>query len=491
MRKPHRDHRGRARAPASLADISGHRHRQRPAVPADDGFRPALSFSTTPRRTLILLVGVVEDGSFTSLSPVRIAGAAGGLIVITWPMIYSPCNLLKARWAAAWHPGPRRLPAERAASRRDHITMGERPGRGRRRRVRRRARLGPPDIRERVSPGEGLRKRRRLSCRAATEVQRPLGEIARSIVRGGRRRRDAAAGGGRLKSCSARRRRLTLTDDDAEPRFPWSSRGTPTGAGPGWPHASRWAVASTAWRRHRQPAADNYLADPRPTTRTTSRRPACSWARSRSPRCLARRGGDRHAGHHLRASARPHRPARRAPPAGLAGRARSPSQRAPAEQLRDSEHRYRRLVDNSPDLFWSVDADGAFTYLGESPRAHDRLPPGGAAGPAVRGDQHPAHPLGGRTAWRAMQRIRRMSSRFGWTCRWPVVGPWRSRSAWSPPWWTAVSPAPTDRSVTFVSASGWSRTCAARPRRWLPTRNAPTWRASCTTRSRRRCSAWA
>lgn len=36
------------------------------------------------------------------------------------------------------------------------------------------------------------------------------------------------------------------------------------------------------------------------------------------------------------------------------------------EQLRDSERRYRHLVDNSPDLVWSVDADGDFTYLGDA-----------------------------------------------------------------------------------------------------------------------------
>ena len=36
------------------------------------------------------------------------------------------------------------------------------------------------------------------------------------------------------------------------------------------------------------------------------------------------------------------------------------------EQLRDSERRYRFLVDHSPDLVWSVDADGRFTYLGDS-----------------------------------------------------------------------------------------------------------------------------
>ncbi len=36
------------------------------------------------------------------------------------------------------------------------------------------------------------------------------------------------------------------------------------------------------------------------------------------------------------------------------------------EQLQQSERGYRNLVDHSPDLVWSVDAEGSFTYLGES-----------------------------------------------------------------------------------------------------------------------------
>ncbi|HEX2141717.1 MAG TPA: GAF domain-containing protein, partial [Candidatus Limnocylindria bacterium] len=36
------------------------------------------------------------------------------------------------------------------------------------------------------------------------------------------------------------------------------------------------------------------------------------------------------------------------------------------EQLAESERRYRHLVDHSPDLVWSVDAEGHFTYLGEA-----------------------------------------------------------------------------------------------------------------------------
>jgi PAS domain S-box-containing protein len=36
------------------------------------------------------------------------------------------------------------------------------------------------------------------------------------------------------------------------------------------------------------------------------------------------------------------------------------------EELRESERRYRHLVDNSPDLVWSTDAEGRLTYLSES-----------------------------------------------------------------------------------------------------------------------------
>jgi PAS domain S-box-containing protein len=36
------------------------------------------------------------------------------------------------------------------------------------------------------------------------------------------------------------------------------------------------------------------------------------------------------------------------------------------EELRESERRYRHLVDNSPDLVWSTDVEGRLTYLSES-----------------------------------------------------------------------------------------------------------------------------
>jgi PAS domain S-box-containing protein len=48
------------------------------------------------------------------------------------------------------------------------------------------------------------------------------------------------------------------------------------------------------------------------------------------------------------------------------------------EDLRESERRYRHLVDNSPDLIWSTDAEGRLTYLSESLESrtgwrHDQL----------------------------------------------------------------------------------------------------------------------
>lgn len=36
------------------------------------------------------------------------------------------------------------------------------------------------------------------------------------------------------------------------------------------------------------------------------------------------------------------------------------------EEVEESERRYRHLVDNSPDIVWSVDADGAFTFFSDS-----------------------------------------------------------------------------------------------------------------------------
>jgi PAS domain S-box-containing protein len=73
------------------------------------------------------------------------------------------------------------------------------------------------------------------------------------------------------------------------------------------------------------------------------------------------------------------------------------------EQLQQSERGYRHLVDHSPDLVWSVDVDGNFTYLGESmERMTGRRPDelmGQHWGHLIAPESMPA----GQAAWQAIQ----------------------------------------------------------------------------------------
>jgi PAS domain S-box-containing protein len=73
------------------------------------------------------------------------------------------------------------------------------------------------------------------------------------------------------------------------------------------------------------------------------------------------------------------------------------------EQLRDSERRYRHLVDNSPDLVWSVDADGIFTYLGESLERMTGFRQEELVGKPFQIISTPRTLSAMRTAWRQMQ----------------------------------------------------------------------------------------
>ena len=53
-------------------------------------------------------------------------------------------------------------------------------------------------------------------------------------------------------------------------------------------------------------------------------------------------------------------------------------------RLTESEERYRYLVENAPDMVWSIDADGAPDLPVRRRGADDRLPAGGARRPALR-----------------------------------------------------------------------------------------------------------
>ena len=57
-------------------------------------------------------------------------------------------------------------------------------------------------------------------------------------------------------------------------------------------------------------------------------------------------------------------------------------------EVEESERRYRHLVDNSPDIVWSVDADGNFTFFSESLEARTGIKPEQLLG-------HPFTSLGG------------------------------------------------------------------------------------------------
>ena len=55
------------------------------------------------------------------------------------------------------------------------------------------------------------------------------------------------------------------------------------------------------------------------------------------------------------------------------------------ELLGESESRYRHLVQDSPDLIWSIDADARFTFVSDTCQRLDRLAGRGSARPALRG----------------------------------------------------------------------------------------------------------
>jgi PAS domain S-box-containing protein len=73
------------------------------------------------------------------------------------------------------------------------------------------------------------------------------------------------------------------------------------------------------------------------------------------------------------------------------------------EQLQQSERGYRNLVDHSPDLVWAVEADGMFTYLGESLERMTGFRPDELLGKHWRNLVVPESMDAGQAAWQAIQ----------------------------------------------------------------------------------------
>ena len=72
--------------------------------------------------------------------------------------------------------------------------------------------------------------------------------------------------------------------------------------------------------------------------------------------------------------------------AGTQGTVRDMTQQERLErELRDSQDRYRFLVENSPDVVFSTDPDGRFTFMSESMERMSGWSPG-------RGDRRPLQP---------------------------------------------------------------------------------------------------
>ena len=177
--------------------------------------------------------------------------------------------------------------------------------------------------------------------------------------------------------------------------------------------------------------------------------------------------------------------------AGIQGAARDITERERLErELRDSEERYRFLVENAPDVVFSTDDQGVFTFVSETIETMTGFTPGELVGEHFSKVVDPASHAGrpralGPPRRRAGRRARSSSSSS--SAR--AAGPSRSRSARSARRSTGSSPGSTARPATSPSASGSSGTSAARPASSRRARSGPTSPASSTTRSPRPCSA--
>ena len=228
------------------------------------------------------------------------------------------------------------------------------------------------DIRERVALEEGLR-RQTVELSRAVEVQRTLGEIARRIVEvddAGETLQQVVDASKRLLDSDGAH--LTLMSDDGSHLIPMVVAGDTDVDTRTWLRGLRFPVGGgingLAAETGRAAWTDDYLADPRLPHDPDDESPARLRLGAVAVAPLFGIGGDV-----IGTLAITYAQPRAVDPRDielleeLAGQGSIAARNARLyEQLRDSERRYRHLVDNSPDLIWSVDADGNFTYLGDS-----------------------------------------------------------------------------------------------------------------------------
>jgi PAS domain S-box-containing protein len=73
------------------------------------------------------------------------------------------------------------------------------------------------------------------------------------------------------------------------------------------------------------------------------------------------------------------------------------------EELEESERRYRHLVDNSPDIVWSIDADGNFTFFSDSLESRTGWKPEQLLGKPFTVLTEPGTQLAAIAAWEALR----------------------------------------------------------------------------------------
>ncbi|MGH2455535.1 MAG: GAF domain-containing protein, partial [Candidatus Limnocylindria bacterium] len=228
------------------------------------------------------------------------------------------------------------------------------------------------DIRERVQLETDLR-RQAEALERVVEVQRTLGEIARRIVEVD----DAAETLQQVVDASKRLlgsdgAHLTLMNDEGTDLVPMVLAGDTDPRTRAWLRGQRFPVGGgingLAAQTGRPAWTDDYPADPRIPHDPDDDSPHRLQLGAAAVAPLRGAGGEV-VGTLAITYAEPRRidPRDVALLEELAGQGAIAARNARLyQQLRDSERRYRFLVDHSPDQIYEIDAEGRFTYLSEA-----------------------------------------------------------------------------------------------------------------------------